>query len=102
MLTLADAIGAIGGQGPSDQIPQEAPIEWNQDQEECDRYSFEDSDRFEEDSLCSWSSEPESLCNNWRGWKRPITTSFGHGVLRKLVDEGKFISTPTFFYHPIN
>ncbi|XP_046360327.1 zinc finger SWIM domain-containing protein 8 homolog isoform X2 [Haliotis rufescens] len=37
---------------------------------EGDRFSFEDSDRFEEDSLCSWLSEPESLCNNWRGWKR--------------------------------
>ncbi|XP_046742497.1 zinc finger SWIM domain-containing protein 8 homolog, partial [Diprion similis] len=37
---------------------------------------FEDSDRFEEDSLCSWSSEPESLCNNWRGWRRP-TVGFG-------------------------
>ena len=37
---------------------------------EGDRYSFEDSERFEEDSLCSWISEPESLCNNWRGWKR--------------------------------
>nr|KAG5692676.1 hypothetical protein BaRGS_028476 [Batillaria attramentaria] len=33
---------------------------------EGDRFSFEDSDRFEEDSLCSWGSEPE-LCNNWRG-----------------------------------
>lgn len=91
MLTLADVIGANGGlQGPSDELPQEAPLLWNQDQEECDRYTFEDSDRFEEDSLCSWSSEPESLCNNWRGWKRPIATSFGHGVLRKQVDEGKF------------
>ncbi|XP_064602732.1 zinc finger SWIM domain-containing protein 8-like isoform X2 [Liolophura sinensis] len=37
---------------------------------EGDRFSFEDSDRFEEDSLCSWISEPESLCNNWRGWKK--------------------------------
>lgn len=37
---------------------------------DSDRFSFEDSDRFEEDSLCSWISEPESLCNNWRGWKR--------------------------------
>nr|XP_011443902.2 zinc finger SWIM domain-containing protein 8 [Crassostrea gigas] len=37
---------------------------------ENDRFSFEDSERFEEDSLCSWISEPESLCNNWRGWKR--------------------------------
>lgn len=35
-----------------------------------DRFSFEDSDRFEDDSLCSWSTEPESLCNNWRGWKK--------------------------------
>lgn len=41
-------------------------FEW----EEGDRFSFEDSERFEEDSLCSWISEPESLCNNWRGWKR--------------------------------
>ncbi|KAL1434581.1 hypothetical protein MTO96_011669 [Rhipicephalus appendiculatus] len=41
------------------------------DWDEGDRFSFEDSDRFEEDSLCSWISEPESLCNNWRGWKRP-------------------------------
>ncbi|XP_019639410.1 PREDICTED: zinc finger SWIM domain-containing protein 8-like [Branchiostoma belcheri] len=40
--------------------------EWD----EGERFSFEDSDRFEEDSLCSWISEPESLCNNWRGWKR--------------------------------
>lgn len=32
---------------------------------------FDDSDRFEDDSLCSWSSEPESLWNNWRGWRRP-------------------------------
>lgn len=37
---------------------------------EGDRFSFDDSDRFEEDSLCSWISEPESLCNNWRGWRR--------------------------------
>ena len=37
--------------------------------------SFDDSDRFEEDSLCSWGSEPESLCNNWRGWKRPQVPS---------------------------
>ncbi|VDI34720.1 Hypothetical predicted protein [Mytilus galloprovincialis] len=37
---------------------------------EGDRFSFDDSDRFDEDSLCSWISEPESLCQNWRGWKR--------------------------------
>ncbi|KAH8367889.1 hypothetical protein KR084_003898 [Drosophila pseudotakahashii] len=40
-----------------------------------DRFSFDDSIRFEEDSLCSWSSEPESLCNNWRGWKKPAAGS---------------------------
>lgn len=61
--------------------------EWNA--EECDRFSFDDSDRFEEDSLCSWSSEPESLCNNWRGWKRPtINSNFGIGGLRK--HDGKY------------
>ncbi|XP_050442654.1 zinc finger SWIM domain-containing protein 8 homolog isoform X2 [Adelges cooleyi] len=37
---------------------------------ENDRYSFEDSERFEEDSLCTWSSEPESACINWRGWRK--------------------------------
>jgi hypothetical protein len=55
-------------------------IEW----EETDRFSFDDSDRFEEDSLCSFSSEPESLCNNWRGWKR--VTTFG---ISKRYSEGK-------------
>ena len=37
---------------------------------EGDRFSFDDSERFEEESICSWLSEPESLNNNWRGWKR--------------------------------
>ena len=40
------------------------------DFEEQERLSFEDSDRFEEDSLCSWISEPESVVNNWRGWRK--------------------------------
>ena len=57
--------------GPGDDHAADPPgaqiIEW----EEADRYSFEDSDRFEEDSLCSWSSVSESFCNNWRGWRRP-------------------------------
>ncbi|ENN82733.1 hypothetical protein YQE_00899, partial [Dendroctonus ponderosae] len=39
--------------------------------------SFDDSDRFEEDSMCSWSSEPESVCNNWRGWKKPTNGQNG-------------------------
>lgn len=43
-------------------------FEWEENNEE--HFSFDDSDRFEEDSLCSWVSEPESICGNWRGWKR--------------------------------
>lgn len=50
-------------------------FEWEPD---GDRFSFEDSDRFEEDSLCSWISEPESLCNNWRGWRKPNTAGGGN------------------------
>ncbi|XP_021938026.1 zinc finger SWIM domain-containing protein 8 isoform X2 [Zootermopsis nevadensis] len=57
------------------------------DWEEADRFSFEDSDRFEEDSLCSWSSEPESLCNNWRGWKRPILGSGTFGPSKRSAEE---------------
>lgn len=52
-----------------------AAVDWVQ--EDLERFSFDDSDRFEEDSLCSWSSEPESLYNNWRGWKKP--SNFGLG-----------------------
>ncbi|CAK8682764.1 unnamed protein product [Clavelina lepadiformis] len=40
-------------------------------------FSFEDSDRFDEDSICSLASDPESLCTNWRGWKRQ-TSSIGY------------------------
>lgn len=58
------------------------------DSEEGDRFSFEDSDRFEEDSLCSWSSEPESLCNHWRGWKRPTLGSGTFGSSKRQA-EGK-------------
>ncbi|XP_031553811.1 zinc finger SWIM domain-containing protein 8-like isoform X2 [Actinia tenebrosa] len=43
-------------------------FEWEENNEE--RFSFEDSDRFEEDSLGSWISDPESISANWRGWKR--------------------------------
>lgn len=74
--------------GPSQQqAQQEAPPEWKL--EECDRFTFDDSDRFEEDSLCSWSSEPESLCNNWRGWKRQIISAT-FGGLNKKSAEGEF------------
>jgi hypothetical protein len=67
-------------------------LEW----EEGDRFSFEDSDRFEEDSLCSWSSEPESLCNNWRGWKKPAAgagTFWGGG--RRPADEHQTVPSLT-------
>lgn len=40
------------------------------EEEEPDRYSFDDSDRFEEDSHSSWLSDVESVTNNWRGWKK--------------------------------
>lgn len=71
--------GVAGGAGQA---------EWNA--EEIDRFSFDDSDRFEEDSMCSWSSEPESLCNNWRGWKRPVFgASFSNGSLKKCT-EGEY------------
>ncbi|KAF7384905.1 hypothetical protein HZH66_011991 [Vespula vulgaris] len=53
------------------------------DWEYVDRFSFEDSDHFEEDSLCSWSSETESLCNNWRGWRRPTA---GFGTAKRPTD----------------
>lgn len=53
---------------------------WSNDQEN-DRLSFEDSDRFSEGSLCSWSSEQESLCNNWRGWKKPNLNIITFGTI---------------------
>ncbi|CAG4993686.1 unnamed protein product [Parnassius apollo] len=75
---------------------QAAPVDVGSpllDWEEGDHFSFEDSERFEEDSLCSWSSEPESLCNNWRGWKRPnLQNSFGNRSAKKIVQE-KTVST---------
>lgn len=98
LASVGDAVGEPPGQQqqgaaraspPQAQPAQQQPDvvvaqEWN---EECDRFTFDDSDRFEEDSLCSWSSEPESLCNNWRGWKRPLTNSnFGNGAFKKQND----------------
>lgn len=75
----------------NDQPPnnQQEGVVWNNDQEN-DRLSFEDSDRFSEGSLCSWSSEQESLCNNWRGWKKPnvnINVSFGSNVPKRAPDD---------------
>ena len=39
---------------------------WDDDNE---KLSY-DSDRSEEDSMCSWSSGHESYQNNWRQWKK--------------------------------
>lgn len=68
---------------------QAAPVDVGSpllDWEEGDHFSFEDSERFEEDSLCSWSSEPESLCNNWRGWRKPnLQNSFGPRTTKKSI-----------------
>lgn len=55
-------------------------FDWEGD---ADRFSFEDSDRFEEDSLCSWISEPESLCNNWRGWRKNPGNSQSNNLKRE-------------------
>jgi len=51
-------------------------FEWDQE----DNFSFEDSDRFEEDSICSWISEPESVVNNWRGWRKNNASLSGGGT----------------------
>lgn len=81
-MKLAAAGGNLAGGGNNGPA---ATLDWGD--REGDRFSFEDSDRFEEDSLCSWSSEPESLCNNWRGWKKPSTTSTAFfGTNRKSSD----------------
>lgn len=88
------------GNGPLDAPPESAeerilvPMEEDSrvltlDAWDEDRFTFEDSDRFEEDSLCSWSSEPESLCNNWRGWKKPGAQGNAYGASSKRSTEGK-------------
>lgn len=86
MAASADQCGAGGGTVAA--VDDEGAM---RDWEEGGRFSFEDSDRFEEDSLCSWSSEPESLCNNWRGWKRPTAGSapLAFGTNKRALSEGK-------------
>ncbi|CAH2321866.1 zinc finger SWIM domain-containing 8 isoform X1 [Pelobates cultripes] len=60
--------------------------------EDGERFSFEDSDRFEEDSLCSFISEAESLCQNWRGWRKQSpgpnspTVKIKDGLVNPLVE----------------
>lgn len=68
---------------------------------DSDRFSFEDSDRFEEDSLCSWISEPESLCNNWRGWKKSIYSANPNPVLNGTVGNGGLGSSHSAGIHPV-
>lgn len=42
--------------------------------------------------MCSWSSEPESICNNWRGWRKPLNGQGGfYGNGRKKEDGKLFI-----------
>ncbi|KAJ6216279.1 hypothetical protein RDWZM_007436 [Blomia tropicalis] len=43
-----------------------------------DLISWADSDPFEEDD--SWMSEPESVCNNWRGWKKIPSNGSSNGL----------------------
>lgn len=83
-----------GGGGGDDEA---AMRDW----EEGGRFSFEDSDRFEEDSLCSWSSEPESLCNNWRGWKKPAASSVSLGFTgsKRAFSEGTSIHIIIYFQY---
>ena len=39
---------------------------------DVDQFSFNDSERFDEnDSICSWISDPDAVVNNWRGWQKP-------------------------------
>lgn len=81
-LKLAAAGNLAGGSGGSGDVVAPAMLDWEE------ALSFEDSDRFEEDSLCSWTSEPESVCNNWRGWKKPSNSSNTYfGANKKSVDD---------------
>lgn len=84
--------GANNVDGQAAAPDEAAMLDW----EEGDRFSFEDSDRFEEDSLCSWSSEPESLCNNWRGWKRPAYANGNYTIGNKKLAEGESIVETCF------
>ncbi|KAM3726124.1 Zinc finger SWIM domain-containing protein [Dirofilaria immitis] len=57
---------AAGGEEEVD--GNELPVEAMAIAQDDDQLSFEDSERFEEDSLCSWMSDAESVNQNWRGW----------------------------------
>ena len=63
-------------------------FEW----EEQETFSFEDSDRFEEDSLCSYFSEPESVVNNWRGWRKQSSISVRNNSSKATDKDGNIFS----------
>ncbi|XP_036344854.1 zinc finger SWIM domain-containing protein 8, partial [Rhagoletis pomonella] len=88
----AAAANVAGGAGEQGAAAGAGAAEWNP--EEIDRFSFDDSDRFEEDSLCSWSSEPESLCNNWRGWKKPSSFGLTNPIAASASSTPAAISAP--------
>uniref|UniRef100_A0A8C3SF00 SWIM-type domain-containing protein n=1 Tax=Chelydra serpentina TaxID=8475 RepID=A0A8C3SF00_CHESE len=62
--------------------------------EDGERFSFEDSDRFEEDSLCSFISEAESLCQNWRGWRKQSAGPNSPTVKMKVCGGGDGLVIP--------
>lgn len=86
-------LGRGGGQGPrtfsvtASSASAAAMFDWD----EGDRFSFEDSDRFEEDSLCSWMSEPESVCNNWRGWRKNLSSAHYNSLINGQKSKGECI-----------
>ncbi|VDN51456.1 unnamed protein product [Dracunculus medinensis] len=48
-----------------------------------DQLSFEDSERFEEDSLCSWQSDSDSICHHFRGWNATSHNPFSENNAEK-------------------
>jgi len=62
-------------------------------EDDGDRFSFEDSERFEEDSLCSFLSEPDSICNNWRGWRKPNGSGGPNGFQQSQLNGQTSLST---------
>lgn len=84
---VVDGGGNVGGS---------LAVEWD------DRLSWEDSERFDGDSLCSSPySDSESLCQNWRGWSGPSVSaplgtvcSYTGGIAAAPVGYSHCISRP--------
>ena len=63
---------------------------------ECKQQAYMENNEehltFDEDSLCSWVSESESLCGNWRGRKRnsqngvQFGSDLGEGTVETLIE----------------